>query len=131
MSEINQPKSDLNEVQLRDLIRTFFQWKSFSVQESVSIPGNSGNHEFDFLLSSGSESPQIGVLLKDWGRTCGVNVILQFEQVVKDARPNVHQGMLVANQFSSSARSLAEKAGILLLSRGELVSIFRNQRIEI
>ncbi len=132
---IMQTDDNLDQVSLRDLARGFFEWKSFGVKESIPLQGNSGAYEFDFLISQqGKSTPnsfaEFGVLVKDWARTCGVNVILQFEHIVKDVHPAVHQGMLIANQFSSCARALAEKAGLLLLSRGELISIYRTNQIE-
>ena len=132
---LSKSAGNLDGVSLRDLARKFFEWKSFVVHESESIQGKFNAHKFDFLVSQDKQpSPEIladiGVLVKDWARTCGINVILQFEQIVKDVRPAIRQGMLVGNQFSSSARSLAEKAGILLLSRGELISIYRTHQIQ-
>lgn len=134
MSQLNVDEN-FDHICLRDLARRFFEWKSFGVRETIPLQGNSGAYEFDFLLSQKDELPsdvlaEFGVLVKDWARTCGVNVILQFEHIMEDVRPAVHQGMLIANQFSSSARALADKAGLLLLSRGELVSIYRTNQIE-
>ncbi|MFX0115022.1 MAG: restriction endonuclease [Candidatus Hodarchaeota archaeon] len=132
---LSKSDGNLDHLGLRELARGFFEWKSFGVRESIPLQGNSGAYEFDFLLSQRGEQvseslADLGVLVKDWARTCGVNVILQFEHIMKDVSPAVHQGMLIANQFSSSARALAEKAGLLLLSRGELVSIYRTNQIE-
>ncbi|MHA2271528.1 MAG: restriction endonuclease [Candidatus Hodarchaeales archaeon] len=120
----------LDQVGLHDLARGFFTWKAYKALESIRMDGNYHSSLFDFLLSmNGSNSPeQLGVWVKDWARTCGVDVIHRFEQILKDA--NFHQGILVSNEFSKEARLLAKKAGILLLSRGELVSIFHNNQIE-
>lgn len=117
----------LDHVGLHELARGFFTWKAYKALESIRMDGNFHSSLFDFLLSmNGSNSA--GVWVKDWARTCGVDVILRFEQILKDA--NFYQGILVSNEFSKEARSLAEKAGITLLSRGELVSIFHNNQIE-
>ncbi|MFX0117665.1 MAG: restriction endonuclease [Candidatus Hodarchaeota archaeon] len=131
---LSKTDENLDQICLRDLARGFFEWKSFGVRESIPLQGNLGAYEFDFLLSQKEDMPSdaladFGVLVKDWARTCGVNVILQFEHIMKDMHPIIHQGMLIANQFSSSARALAEKAGVLLLSRGELISIYRTNQI--
>ncbi|MFW9915714.1 MAG: restriction endonuclease [Candidatus Thorarchaeota archaeon] len=125
----------LDHVGLHELARGFFSWKAYKALESIRMDGNLHSSLFDFLLSmNGCNSPEkfqlekIGVWVKDWARTCGVDVILRFEQILKDA--NFNQGILVSNEFSREARSLAEKAGITLLSRGELVSIFHTNQIE-
>ncbi|MFQ5976743.1 MAG: restriction endonuclease [Candidatus Heimdallarchaeota archaeon] len=116
-------------LKLRDLARRFFEWKGFSVRESVPVEGDHEDYEFDFLISNkekatlGDRTP-VGVLMKDWARVCGVNVIIRCETIMNDVRNVVPQGLVVSNQFSVAARELAQKANILLLSRGELVSIF-------
>ncbi|MFW9916654.1 MAG: restriction endonuclease [Candidatus Thorarchaeota archaeon] len=112
---------------LQDLARRFFERLACEVRESVSVKGNCNFYEFDFLLSRKStaeDSLTIGVVVKDWARSCGINVIIDFEHVLKDMQSTIQRGLLVTNQVSSMARLLAQKAGILLLSRGELVSIF-------
>lgn len=130
------PIDNLGQISLQELARGFFMWKAFQVRESVLVQGNLQSYRFDFLLSRNSPSTplqvaDIGVKVIDWARTCGVNVILHFEQMLEDVQPAIPQGMVVSNRFSSSARSLATKAGITLLSRGELVSIYRNQQISV
>ncbi|MHA1967053.1 MAG: restriction endonuclease, partial [Candidatus Hodarchaeales archaeon] len=64
---------------------------------------------------------KIGVIVKDWARSCGYNVILEAERLQKTS--GLNKVMVVANQFSGTARELAEKLGILTLTNGELISI--------
>lgn len=61
------------------------------------------------------------MLIKDWARSCGYNVILEAERVQE--LTGLAKIMVVANRFSTTARELAKRIGIVTLTNGELVSI--------
>ncbi|MFQ5977910.1 MAG: hypothetical protein ACE5OZ_07275 [Candidatus Heimdallarchaeota archaeon] len=94
---------NLDNLSLRDLARGFFEWRTFKVRESVSVEGYQSYYIFDFLLSNREKATlgdqtTLGVLMKDWRRPCGVDVIIRCEAIVKDVRDVVQQGLVVANQ---------------------------------
>lgn len=114
--------------ELDGLVQAFLGFRKFEFHENVSIRGkNEKNNSFSYLVH-GSTDPHvnlggnIGVVVKDWSRSCGYNCILEAERLQTNT-PGLNRVMVVANQFSSTARELAEKLGILTLTKGELVSI--------
>ncbi len=67
----------------------------------------------------------IGVIIKDWKRPCNFKVILTAENIQRKF-PHLLQKMLVISvSFSPAAEKAAEKTKVLLLTRGELVSIYK------
>lgn len=116
------------EKELDGLVQSFLGFRKFKYQENVSVRGkNDKNVSFSYLVH-GSTDPSvplggnIGVVVKDWARSCGYNCILEAERLQGNT-PGLARVMVVGNQFSSTARELAEKLGILTLTKGELVSI--------
>lgn len=64
----------------------------------------------------------IGVIIKDWTRSIGVNSVIKAEHDAEEAGLNTV--ILVGNNFSLQARGMADRANIRLVSRGELVVNF-------
>ena len=116
------------EKELDGLVQSFLGFRKFKYQSNVRIRGkNDKNVSFSYLVheSTDPNTPlggNIGVVVKDWARSCGYNCVLEAERLQGNT-PGLARVMLVANQFSSTARELAEKLGILTLTKGELVSI--------
>ncbi len=78
---------------------------------------------FNLLISKqdtfeDSTSP-IGVIIKDWTRSIGVNSVIKAEHDAEEAGLNTV--ILVGNNFSLQARGMASRANIRLVSRGELI----------
>jgi hypothetical protein len=122
----------LDHFRLRELARGYFERKEFKIRETVTVLGTYGAYEFDFILSQPpDQDPDVSVIVKDWARNCGSNVVLQFEQILQDLQLTNQQGMLIGNKFSLSARAAAETAGLLLLSREELVAFYRTNNIQL
>ena len=109
-------------------MQSFLGFRKFKYTSNVSVRGkNDKNVSFSYLVD-GTTDPNvplggnIGVIVKDWARSCGYNCILEAERLQGNT-PGLARVMVVGNQFSSTARELAEKLGILTLTKGELVSI--------
>ena len=116
------------EQELDGLVQAFLSFRKFKYHENIHLRGkNEKNVSFSYLVH-GSTDPHvnlggnIGVIVKDWSRSCGYNCILEAERLQSNT-PGLNRVMVVANQFSSTARELAEKLGVLTLTKGELVSI--------
>ncbi|MFX0163304.1 MAG: restriction endonuclease [Candidatus Hodarchaeota archaeon] len=132
------PGIPLKKASLEGISRKFFQIKGFTTREKVRLRGKSGqNHEFNMLLSQSRDKEKnaeslgdigYGVLIKDWKRSIGVNVIIKFDQMIEDA--GLEGGIIVGNDFSANAQNFAKKSGIVSYSRGELVSLLRSMNIE-
>ena len=80
------------------------------------------DEEIDFVIQNGDENEGIGVIIKDWKRAVGVDIVIRAEKVMKNSR-FLSKMLLVTNYFSDPARSLAEKIRIFLLTRNDLIRI--------
>ena len=78
--------------------------------------------EIDLVIQNGEENEGIGVIIKDWKRAVGVDIIIRAEKVMKNTR-FLSKMLVVTNYFSDPARSLAEKIRIFLLTRNDLIRI--------
>ncbi len=116
------------ELELNNLVRDFLKFRQFDFDSNVTIRAkNDKEVQFSFLVHRSKDQKadiggKIGVIVKDWARSCGYNVILEAERLQANT-PGLAKIMVCANQFSATARELAEKLGILTLTNGELVSI--------
>lgn len=120
----------LNNLDLDNLVRDFLRFRQFDFDSNVRVKAKDDKEvHFSYLVHNTSSKEKktdfggkIGVIVKDWARSCGYNVILEAERLQTNT-PGLAKVMVCANQFSSTARELAEKLGILTLTNGELVSI--------
>ncbi|MFX0122791.1 MAG: restriction endonuclease [Candidatus Hodarchaeota archaeon] len=78
--------------------------------------------EIDLVIQNGDENEGIGVIIKDWKRAVGVDIIIRAEKVMKNTR-FLSKMLVVTNYFSDPARSLAERIRIFLLTRNDLIRI--------
>jgi hypothetical protein len=76
------------------------------------------------------KSEYTGIIIRDWKRIVGVGQIHKAEELLHYC-PKLSRVLIISSMgFSYSAARLAEKVGIGLLSRGELVSLV-HKRVEI
>ncbi|MFW9994828.1 MAG: hypothetical protein ACFFD4_22495 [Candidatus Odinarchaeota archaeon] len=124
-----QYEDSLEDKPLKDLTNYFFSWRHFNFAKNEMIAGMTGeDHRFDFVISgSRQETPLsgkgIGVMVLDYRKHCGTDSVIKAEKAGKDC--DLGKMMVISNGFSSSAQAMAKRAGILTLSRGELISILR------
>ena len=91
-------------------------------QRNLIIDSSHSNDEVDFVIQNGDENEGIGVLIKDWKRAVGVDIVIRAEKVMKNSR-FLTKMLVVTNFFSDPARSLAERIRIFLLTRNDLIRI--------
>lgn len=68
----------------------------------------------------------IGVVIKDWTRSIGVNSVIKAEHDAEEA--GLNDVILVGNRFSLQAKGMAQRMGIRLISKGELVVTYQEQQ---
>ncbi len=76
----------------------------------------------DLIIQNGNENEGIGVIIKDWKRAVGVDIVIRAEKIMKNHRL-ITKILIITNYFSDPARSLAEKIRIFLLTRNDLIRI--------
>ena len=117
---------DLKNTPLRELAEEFWRRKGFLVEKTVAMRGINGDtYTFAYVLrkpSNHASNEEIGVLVRDWKRSVGVDVLIKTDQIAETT--GLKKIMVLANRFSANARTYAKSRSILLLSRSELISLF-------
>ncbi|WP_371804170.1 restriction endonuclease [Candidatus Lokiarchaeum ossiferum] len=113
-----------NIISLNELTRTFFSRKYEYIVPEEPIRGRSGHKwSFDGMINykgSGDESLKIGVFVREWNRSVGVNQVRQLEKACRDTKCD--GGIIVADIFSSNAEIFAENLGITTVDRAKIMS---------
>lgn len=112
-------KNNIELLELEELALEYCRQRGLVVDRNFHHHGDS---RLNLLIQNGSDDNPIGVIIKDWKRAVGVDIIIRSEQVLKDNR-YLGKVLIIANVFSDPARSLAEKIGIFLLTRNDLLRI--------
>ena len=116
---INQP--------LKDLVTTVFEGLGFITLHPMQVLTHPlADCRLNFVLKRiNTKTEYIGVIVRDWRRVVGVGQIHKAEELLQTC-PEISRVIIVSSMgFSYSATRLAEKVGIGLVSRGELVSLLQ------
>jgi hypothetical protein len=117
---------DVKNTSLTELAEEFWRRKGFLVEKKVALRGINGDtYTFAYVLkkpASHTSNEEIGVLVRDWKRSVGVDVLIKTDQIAEVT--GIKKIMVLANMFSANARTYAKSRSILLLSRSELISLF-------
>ena len=103
---------------LKDLTHEYCRIRGLIIDQNVS---RRSEKRIDLFIENG-DNTGIGVVIKDWKRAVGVDIVIRAEQIAKTSRL-IFKILIVSNLFSDPARSLAEKIGIFLLTRNDLLRI--------
>jgi len=112
---------------LNDLVITVFEGLGFITLHPMQVLTHPlADCRLNFVLKRlNSKSEYIGVIVRDWKRVVGVDQIHKAEELTQ-ACPDLSRILVASSKgFSYSANRLAEKIGIGLISRGELISILQ------
>ena len=112
-------KSDLELLTLKELTTEYCHFRGLNIDQNTS---RVSNRRWDFVIQNDSDKESIGITIKDWKRAVGVDIVIRAEQMMKACR-YVSKVLVVSNYFSDPARSLAEKIGIFLLTKNDMVEI--------
>lgn len=104
------------------LLKHHQDFMRFKIVENAKIQGFHDKEFFyDYILVNKKEKNTIGILIKDWKRPCGYQIILKAEKFLKES--GLNKVMVISNTFSEVARTWAKKLSIITLSDGEIGSI--------
>jgi hypothetical protein len=76
---------------------------------------------FDLIASKRKEVHPVWV--KDWNRTVGVNIVINFDKASESS--GFSNPILVAEKFSEHARAYAGRRGIMLITKPEMIRSLR------
>ncbi|MEM1515501.1 MAG: restriction endonuclease [Candidatus Bathyarchaeia archaeon] len=77
----------------------------------------SQSKKFVFIVRRGGES--YPVWIKEWNRTVGVNVIINIDKLAQSI--GFTNSIIIAEKFSEHAKAYANRKGIKLLTRSDLL----------
>ncbi|MFW9905162.1 MAG: restriction endonuclease [Candidatus Thorarchaeota archaeon] len=112
---------------LKDLVTTVFEGLGFITLHPMQVLTHPlADCRLNFVLKRiNTKTEYIGVIVRDWRRVVGVGQIHKAEELLHTF-PEISRVIIVSSMgFSYSATRLAEKVGIGLVSRGELVSLLQ------
>jgi len=103
---------------LIDLTITYFKRRGYKIERDVIWEGFSGIlRRFDLILRKDDE--QLLVWVRDWKRTIGVNMVINIDKASSDV--GVPRPIVVGEKFSDHAKAYANRRGVTLLTRRQIM----------
>jgi hypothetical protein len=95
----------------------YFQQRGYTVEHNIALDGFSGLlYIFDLLIKKEQETRP--VLIKDWKRTVGVNMIINADKASENTK--LSRPIIISNKFSDHAKAYSNKRRITLLTKKDL-----------
>jgi len=103
---------------LTNLAVKYFRQNGYQIEKDTVLEGVSGlPRRFDLVIRKGRE--RRSVWIKDWKRTVGVNIVINIDTAADDVGfPNP---ILISEKFSGHAKAYANRRGITLLSKRQII----------
>lgn len=113
-----KPPSELVELAIR-----YFKKEGYKVErETTTLEGFSGiSRKFDLIVQKGRLVQ--GVWIRDWNRTIGVNVVINFDKASEDV--GLSNPILIGEKFSDHAKAYANRRKIMLLTKRQIAPRLR------
>ena len=104
---------------LLDAVVTYFRQKGYKIERDALWEGRRTglSHRFDLIIRKGNE--QRLVWIRAWKRTVGVNMIINMDKAAEDV--GIPSPIMISQQFSGHAKAYANRRGITLLTRREIL----------
>ncbi len=108
---------------LLDIALKYFKKEGYKINhESSVLEGYSGiSRKFDLIVQKGKTEQ--GVLIRDWNRTIGVNVIIGLDTASDDV--GLSNPIIIGEKFSDHAKSYSNRRKITLLTRQKIAMSLR------
>jgi hypothetical protein len=102
---------------LVDLATTYFRQRGYKIEQNVVLEGFSGlPHTFDFVIRKGKE--QHLVMIRDWKRTVGVNIVINIDKAAEDV--GLPNPIMISEKFSGHAKAYANRRGVTLILKYQI-----------
>ncbi len=96
----------------------YFKREGYKIERDAVLEGFSGlPHRFDFVIQKGKERRL--VLIKDWKRTVGVNMVINLDKASADV--GLPNPIMVSQKFSGHAKAYANRRTITLLTKRQIL----------
>ena len=108
----------MSRVSLIELATKYFRQNGYKIEKDAVLEGISGlPRKFDMVIRKGKE--QRSVWIKDWKRTVGVNIVINMDKASEDV--GLPKPIMISEKFSGHAKAYANRRGITLLSKREIL----------
>ena len=116
---------------LHELVVTVFESLGFSTHHPALVFRHPlADFRLSLVLKLPSTNDFVGIIVRDWKKIVGISEINRAEELMLKC-PEIPKIIIVSTMgFSSAAKEEAEKSGIDLVTRKELISLLI-KRIEI
>ena len=105
-------------VSLVDLATKYFRQNGYKIEKDAVLEGFSGlPRKFDLVIRKGKEKRSVWI--KDWKRTVGVNMVINMDRAAEDV--GFPKPIVISEKFSGHAKAYANRRGITLLSKRQIV----------
>ena len=110
----------MSRLSLANLAAKYFRQNGYQTEKDTSLEGVSGlSRKFDLIIRRGREKRSVWI--KDWNRTVGVNMITNIDTAAEDV--GFPKPIIIAEKFSGHAKAYANRRGITLLSKQQILRL--------
>ena len=109
---------EANQESLLELAHRYFTRKGLNVDFNVDVKKVDGKMQ-KLDMVAGDHSGKIGILVTNWDRSIGVNVIRKLSRIVQGTE--LKDGILVGDSFSEHCRQFAKDYKVQLLSKSKML----------
>ncbi len=110
---------ETNTESLKELAYRYFTRKGFDIALNVDVKNDDGKKLKVDMVATDKAGDKIGILVMNWDRSIGVNVLRKLSQIVK-ATP-LKDGILIGETFSEHSRKFAKDYNVQLLSKSKIL----------
>ena len=120
-SKESTQSSQLSLLSLGDLLLRYFkEMERHDFVQNVTLQMKNGRRQkIDFWF----EKDRFGLLVLDWARSCGINVVIRTNNLRKELPGLVDRIGIAANFFSEPAEVLAQKMDVIMVLRKDIEEI--------
>ncbi len=108
-----------NTESLLEMAYRYFTREGLNIDFNVPVKSEDGKKQNLDLVVTNSVGDKTGILVVNWDRSIGVNVIRKLNRIMQ-GKNNLKKGLLVGGSFSEHSRKFAKDYNIELLSRSRM-----------
>jgi len=101
-----------------ELAYRYFTRKNLDLEFNVKIKSDDGKKQNIDIVSTDKSGDKTAILVVNWGRSIGVNVIRKLSRIVNGSA--LQKGILIGRTFSEHSRKFARDYNIQLLSESKM-----------
>ena len=130
IQEAKEEKKVSPDAPLQELALEFFRFSFKQLRKEAQISQDveifdierRNKFKFDLLIIDKDSNETIGVWIRDWRRSVGINVLTKL--VTAKRKTGISICFLIANKIAASLKS-RQKDNIIVMHRGEIVSMLK------